>query len=176
MKPPGNPKRGLPQPAARPVTRERIERALDVLAGIIASGGPADAAALAPIYDRLERELAAFDKGAEVQARARTRADGVRLAAADYMPRTIADLPMFAPDEAIAAVFMGRGKTAEWRQIAALLEGRGLPKIDALMGGRYVPAVKRFFDDEYKLSSGPPLAARDGTEDLGSCKKRKTNV
>lgn len=88
-------------------------------------------------------------------------------------PRTIDDLPMFAPDEAIAEVFMGPGKTAEWRQIAALLEGRGLPKIDALMGGRYVPAVKRFFDDEYKLTAGAPLVAPDGPEELGSCIPRR---
>lgn len=88
-------------------------------------------------------------------------------------PRTIDDLPMFAPDEAIAAVFMGPGKTAQWRQIAALLEGRGLPKIDALMGGRYVPAVKRFFDDEYKLTTGPALVAPDGPEELGSCIPRR---
>ena len=87
--------------------------------------------------------------------------------------RTIDDLPMFAPDEAIAEVFMGPGKTAEWRQIAALLEGRGLPKIDQMMGGRYVPAVKRFFDDEYKLTAGPPLATPDGPEELGSCKPRR---
>jgi hypothetical protein len=88
-------------------------------------------------------------------------------------PRNLDDLPLFAPDEAIAAVFMGPGKTAQWRQIAALLEGRGLPKIDAMMGGRYVPAVKRFFDAEYQLNPGPPLAAPDGPEELGSCKPRR---
>lgn len=88
-------------------------------------------------------------------------------------PRSLDDLPLFSPDEAIAAVFMGPGKTAQWRQIAALLEGRGLPKIDPMMGGRYVPAVKRFFDNEYKLAEGPPLAAPDGPEELGSCKPRR---
>jgi hypothetical protein len=41
------------------------------------------------------------------------------------------------------------------------------------MGGRYVPAVKRFFDDEYKLTAGSPLAAPDGPEELGSCKPRR---
>jgi hypothetical protein len=55
------------------VTRERVERALDALAGIIASRNAEDAATLAPLYDRLERELAAFDRGADVQARARAR-------------------------------------------------------------------------------------------------------
>ena len=59
-------------------------------------------------------------------------------------PANISDLPLFAADEAISSAFMGPGKTAEWRQIAALLETRGLPKIDALMGGRYVPAVRAF--------------------------------
>lgn len=88
-------------------------------------------------------------------------------------PRTIDDLPLFSSDEAIAAVLMGPGKTAQWRQIAALLEGRGLPKIDALMGGRYVPAVKAFFDSEYKLTDGPPLAAPDGPEELGACTPRR---
>ena len=88
-------------------------------------------------------------------------------------PRTIEDLPMFAPDDAIAVVFMGPGKTAEWRQIAALLDLPGLPKVDQMMGGRYVPAVKLFFDDEYKLTAGPSLAAPDGPEELGSCKPRR---
>lgn len=86
---------------------------------------------------------------------------------------TIEDLPLFAPDDAIAAVFMGPGKTAEWRQIAALLEGRGLPKIDQMMGGRYVPAVKQFFDAEYRLIPASPLSAPDGPEELGSCKPRR---
>jgi len=88
-------------------------------------------------------------------------------------PTSLTDLPMFAHDDAIAIVFMGPGKTVEWRQIAALLEPRGLPKIDPMMGGRYVPAVKRFFDDEYKLTAGPPSAAPDGPEELGSCKPRR---
>ena len=84
----------------------------------------------------------------------------------------LANLPMFAPDEAIAAAFMGPGKTVEWRQIAALLEPRGLPKIDPLMGGRYVPAVKAFFDKEYKLTENAPATSPDGPEELGSCKAR----
>lgn len=88
------------------------------------------------------------------------------------MPRraaTLADLPLFSSDEAIAAALMGPGKTVEWRQIAALLEARGLPKINALMGGRYVPAVKAFFDREYDLlESAPRRAAADGVERLGA--------
>ncbi len=84
----------------------------------------------------------------------------------------IDDLPMFAPDEAISVAFMGPGKTNEWKQIATLLERRGLPKIDALMGGRYVPAVKAFFDKDYGLTAALPLQAPDGVERLGTWKKQ----
>lgn len=55
------------------ITRARIERALDVLAGIIAASGEEDARTVAPIYDRLERELAAMDRDHDVRARARAR-------------------------------------------------------------------------------------------------------
>jgi hypothetical protein len=88
-------------------------------------------------------------------------------------PARLDDLPLFAQDDAIAIVFMGPGKTAQWRQVAALLEDRGLPKIDALMGGRYVPAVKAFFDNEYRLTAASPLATPDGPEELGACKQRR---
>jgi hypothetical protein len=91
-------------------------------------------------------------------------------------PVRIDDLPLFAAEDAIAAVFMGPGKTAQWRQVAALLEGRGLPKIEPLMGGRYVPAIKAFFDSEYNITASPPLAAPDGPEALGTYKTRKTHL
>lgn len=64
MNPPARPKRGLPSPQRGPVTRERIDGALDALAGIIASRSPEDAATLAPIYDRLERELGPLSREA----------------------------------------------------------------------------------------------------------------
>lgn len=56
-------------PAQQPITRERIESALMGLAGIIASRNDEDAAILAPIYDRLERELGRMD----IRERARAR-------------------------------------------------------------------------------------------------------
>lgn len=83
------------------------------------------------------------------------------------------DLPLFASDEVIAVAFIGPGKTAEWRQIAALLETRGLPKIDALMGGRYVPAVRAFFDKEYGLIEKAPRLAPSGVEDLGAWNRER---
>src|ERR1700692_458571 len=65
--------------------------------------------------------------------------------------RTDDDLPLFASDEAISEVLMGAGKTREWLAIVPLLERRGFPSIDGLVGGRYLPAVKAFFDREYKI-------------------------
>jgi hypothetical protein len=82
---------------------------------------------------------------------------------------SINGLPWFADDAAIGQALLGPVRAAEWKQIATLLEGRGLPKIDPLMGGRYVPAVKAYFDREYKVgeTSG---AAPDGVEDLAAWK------
>jgi hypothetical protein len=86
--------------------------------------------------------------------------------------RTLDQLPLFADDSAIGAALFGPNRAGEWPQIASLLETRGLPKIDALMGGRYVPAVRAFFDRDYGLSSATPLVP-DGTEDLGAWKRKR---
>jgi hypothetical protein len=90
-------------------------------------------------------------------------------------PRTIDDLPMFASEEAISNVLMGPGKTAAFRQIVPLLERRGFPTIDGLMGGRYVPAVKAFFDREYRVSGSENVRAPHAPAELGAYHgKRKT--
>lgn len=62
---------------------------------------------------------------------------------------TFADLPLFASERDIANALMGPGRYSTWRAIAPLLERRGLPTIDGLMGGRYTPAIRAFFDREY---------------------------
>lgn len=79
----------------------------------------------------------------------------------------IEKLPLFASEEALAAALMGAGNTARWRQIAPCLERRGFPTVNAEMGGRYVPAVKAFFDKEYGLSPVKPAAVQDGPERFG---------
>lgn len=84
-------------------------------------------------------------------------------------------LPLFASDEAIGAAVLGEAKAGDWSKIAPLLEQRGLPKVDLLMGGRYVPAVKAFFDHEYRLTDGP-LPAPRGVENLGAWKTSKTRT
>jgi len=71
---------------------------------------------------------------------------------------------------------MGDRKTVKWKEIATLLENRGFPTIDHLMGGRYVPAVKAFFDREYNLIEGSVTAklVKDGPEDWTSWNKKKS--
>jgi hypothetical protein len=54
---------------AQSITRARIERALQFIAGVVA--GPGGEVYL-PIFERLERELAALDTKADALARARS--------------------------------------------------------------------------------------------------------
>ena len=83
-------------------------------------------------------------------------------------------IPLFASEEQIAAAVLGGDRLQEWRQMAQLLEQKGLPKIDQLMGGRYMPAVHAFFDRQYGLDRGAnaPLAP-DGVEDFDAWKPRQ---
>ena len=56
------------------------------------------------------------------------------------------------PDEAeIARRVLGK-RAREWPGKAVLLERDGLPKIDPLMGGRFWPAVRRWFLDRHGLA------------------------
>jgi hypothetical protein len=83
------------------------------------------------------------------------------------------DLPLFASDETIGAALLGPERVNEWRQIAPLLEARGLPKVDQLMGGRYMPAVRAFFDHLYGLDRGATPLSPDGVENFKSWKRKK---
>jgi len=78
--------------------------------------------------------------------------------------RSLNTLPWFADDDAIGLALLGPGRIAEWKALAELLERKGLPKADPYVGGRYVPAVKAFFDRQYGIGSADPLQP-DGTED-----------
>jgi hypothetical protein len=83
-------------------------------------------------------------------------------------------LPLFATDAMIGVALLGADRISEWRHMAAMLEAQGLPKIDAAMGGRYVPAIKSFFDRRYGLDRGSDQTlAPDGVEDFESWKKTK---
>jgi hypothetical protein len=84
----------------------------------------------------------------------------------------LASLPLFATDDAIGAALLGRERVAEFKQIVPLLEARGLPKVDQLMGGRYTRAVIAFFDHQYGLDRGGDVLAPDGVEDFEGWKRK----
>jgi len=88
-------------------------------------------------------------------------------------PKTIDDLPLFADDEQIGEVVMGPGKTKEWHAILPLLERRGFPSIDGLLGGRYVPAVKAFFDREWRVDGTVSIRDPRSDERLGTWKGKR---
>lgn len=75
----------------------------------------------------------------------------------------IEQLPLFASDREIGAALLGFERACEWKALAPLYERKGFPKIDPIMGGRYVPAIKAFFDNQYGLGSIIPTAS-DGTD------------
>jgi hypothetical protein len=85
-------------------------------------------------------------------------------------------LPLFADEEAISGALMGPGKIAEWRQIAPLLERRGLPTVDGLLGGRYTPALKAFFDREYDVHGESQVSAPHVPAEFGEWKKKGRRV
>ena len=78
-------------------------------------------------------------------------------------PVTLDALPLYADDMAIGAAVLGPTRGGEWKAIAPLLEAKGLPKIDALHGGRFVPAVKLFYSAFNGIAPLVPTAP-DGVE------------
>jgi hypothetical protein len=87
------------------------------------------------------------------------------------MARKAESLPLFATDAVLGAYLLGAERVQEFKQMVELLERRGFPKIDHLMGGRYTPAVRAFFDQQYGLDRGTALPlAPDGVEDFDRCK------
>jgi hypothetical protein len=81
--------------------------------------------------------------------------------------RDLESLPLFATDSVLGAALLGPDRVQEFRQMVPMLEARGMPKIDHLMGGRYTRAVVAWFDQQYGLNRGTavPLAP-DGVEDF----------
>ena len=95
------------------------------------------------------------------------------------MPRSasfhaLKSLPLFATDTSLGAALLGPDRVSEWLAITPLLEARGMPKVDELMGGRYVRAIIAWFDHEYGLDrgAGTPFAP-DGTEDFETWKEKQ---
>jgi hypothetical protein len=86
---------------------------------------------------------------------------------------TLEQLPLFADDASIGKALFGPDRAREWPSLAPLLESRGLPKIDGLMGGRYVPAVRAFFDHLYGLDRSTSPLAPDGIEDFQKWREKQ---
>jgi len=74
------------------------------------------------------------------------------------------NLHLFADDKDLGEAILGKKRASEWKALASACERHGLPKIDAYWGGRYVPAIKAFFDNQYGLATLVP-SAPDGVED-----------
>jgi hypothetical protein len=91
---------------------------------------------------------------------------------APKIPLKIDALPLYATDTELAKAILG-SRAKSWKGFAALYEGKGLPKVNELMGGRFVPAVLKFFDHYEGVTSGAPIPARDGSEDPSSWSSRK---
>jgi hypothetical protein len=54
-----------------------------------------------------------------------------------------------------------------WAAIAKILERHGLPCVDPLMGGRYWPAIRAFWDQRYGISN-VVASQPDGGENLNA--------
>ena len=82
------------------------------------------------------------------------------------MPRRATDVRNQGdfPCEAEIARRLSQDATG-WAGKAVVLERHGLPPIDPLMGGRYWPAVRAFWDRRYGLST-IEASRPDGTENL----------
>ena len=68
------------------------------------------------------------------------------------------------PSEVEVARRLSQSPT-DWRAKASVLERDGLPRIDPIMGGRYWPAVREWWNRRYGLSN-VEVSQPDGEEDL----------
>ena len=86
--------------------------------------------------------------------------------------RPLHELTLFAGEEDLAMAVLGPGQLRHWKQVVQLLEERGFPRSDALMGGRYTPAVKAFFDREYRVWGPEQVSAPHSPAKLGASHDR----
>lgn len=61
-------------------------------------------------------------------------------------PVTWDRLPLYATDDEIGEAVLGWARKGEFKGLAVLHERQGMPRMSPVWGGRYVPAVKAFFD------------------------------
>lgn len=56
------------------------------------------------------------------------------------------DLPLYPDEKQLAKIILGPARASAWPGLATVLERHGLPMIDPMFGGRYLPAVRAFLD------------------------------
>jgi hypothetical protein len=126
-------------------------------------------------HERPQKDQAALDAHSQNVA-TREQAKQRRLNSDEPLRRrqiTIEQLPLFADEKSLSEAVLGRGKYTHWRAVVSLLERRGFPTIDGLMGGRYWPAVKAFFDREYGVHGAAQVSAPHKPAELGAWKRER---
>lgn len=86
---------------------------------------------------------------------------------------SLEQLPLFADERSLSEAVLGHGQYTHWRAVVTLLEGRGFPKIDGLMGGRYTHAVRAFFDREYRIHGETQISKPHQPANLGASWKKR---
>jgi hypothetical protein len=86
-------------------------------------------------------------------------------------PRTFDRLPLYATDEDIGEAVLGVERRAEFKSMIPSLDGQGLPPFSKFFGGRYVPAVARFFQSLNGMADATPNAPH-GIEDTSRWQKK----
>ena len=85
--------------------------------------------------------------------------------------------PLYPSEAELAVLVFGRARAGQWPAVASVLEKRGLPPINPRYGGRFWPAVVRFFHIEEGLDQGAPLATAGlGTASPGAERGRSVRI
>jgi hypothetical protein len=71
---------------------------------------------------------------------------------------------LYLSEDQIARRVLGARKAKDWGMLVAVWEREGLPRIDALVGRRYWPAVRRWLDQRNGLLQECVPASADGKE------------
>lgn len=79
------------------------------------------------------------------------------------MTKPALPVSLYPDEQELARCILGK-KAKQWPAIVPTLEREGLPRVDALTGGRYWPAVAAFLDRRHGLRKDLIPGAADGQE------------
>ncbi|MFI5411262.1 hypothetical protein [Kaistia sp. UC242_56] len=74
-----------------------------------------------------------------------------------------ASASLYKPEHEIALLVLG-GDARRWKDVSAVLEREGLPRVDAMTGMRFWPAVQAFLYRRHGLRQDHVPAKADGDE------------